>query len=176
MLRIEELQQIMPLSGQRTTRFLNPLNSAMVEFNITSHQRMAGFLAQLAHESGQLRYVRELWGPTPAQRGYEGRKDLGNIHAGDGMRYLGRGLIQVTGRANYDTCGKALNVDLLSNPELLETPELACRSAAWFWATHGLNELADAGEWEKISRRINGGTNGLAERLAFTRKALEILT
>ncbi|HXE49549.1 MAG TPA: glycoside hydrolase family 19 protein [Ramlibacter sp.] len=176
MLRIEELQQIMPLSGQRATRFLNPLNSAMSEFSITSRERMAGFLAQLAHESGQLRYVRELWGPTPAQRGYEGRKDLGNIHAGDGVRYLGRGLIQVTGRANYDTCGKALGADLLSNPELLETPELACRSAAWFWSTRGLNALADAGEWEKISRRINGGANGLAERLAFTRKALEIFT
>lgn len=174
-LRIEQLNQIMPLAGSKATRFLNPLNTAAAEFHIDTPRRMAGFLAQLAHESGQLRYVREIWGPTAAQGRYEGRKDLGNVFPGDGKRYMGRGLIQVTGRANYAACGKALGVDLLSNPEHLEFPELACRSAAWFWHTKDLNQLADVGMWERICKRVNGGYNGMAERLAYTQRALQVL-
>jgi len=174
-LRIEQLHQIMPLAGSKAVRFLNPLNTAAAEFHIDTPRRMAGFLAQLAHESGQLRYVRELWGPTKAQGGYEGRKDLGNIFPGDGKRYMGRGLLQITGRSNYAATGAALGIDLLSNPEYLELPELACRSAAWFWDMKGLNQLADVGMWESICKRVNGGYKGMAERLAFTQTALQVL-
>jgi putative chitinase len=162
-----QLKQILPLAGARADTFCGPLNAAMAEFGINTADRQAAFIAQVAHESGQLRYTRELWGPTPAQRAYEGRADLGNTYPGDGFLYRGRGLIQITGRANYKACGAVLGLDLTLFPELLEQPMYAARSAGWFWKTHGLNELADAGDQVKITRRINGGTNGLAERLAF---------
>lgn len=88
------------------------------------------------------------------------------------MKFKGRGLIQITGRNNYHECGKALGVDLITNPELLETNDLACRSAAWFWASRGLNDLADKGDYIRICRRINGGLNGLKERQAYYVKAM----
>ena len=87
------------------------------------------------------------------------------------MKFKGRGLIQITGRNNYHECGKALGVDMITNPELLETNDLACRSAAWFWASHGLNDLADKGDFERITKRINGGLNGYQERLAYHARA-----
>lgn len=121
---------------------------------------MAAFIAQIGHESGQLVYVREIWGPTPAQTKYEGRADLGNTVPGDGLKCRGRGLIQITGRANYAACGEALGLDLINHPELLEQPQYACMSAAWFWATKGLNTLADAGDFDRITKRINGWLNG----------------
>jgi len=118
-------------------------------------------------------------GPTLAQQGYEPPSEkateLGNTQPGDGFRFRGRGLIQVTGRANYGTCGQALGVDLESDPGQLANPELACRSAAWFWKSHGLNELADAGQFQDITRRINGGLTGEADRLAFYSRAQEAL-
>lgn len=139
----------------------------MERHSINTPARQAAFLAQIGHESGRLRYVRERWGPTAAQRGYEGRADLGNTQPGDGKRYMGRGLIQITGRANYRRCGEALGLDLINRPELLEVHAHAAMSAAWFWSSRGLNELADAGEFDKITRRINGGQNGREERLAL---------
>ena len=139
-------------------------------------KRVAAFIAQIGHESGQLKYVKEIWGPTLAQTKYEGRKDLGNTVVGDGSKYLGRGLIQITGRANYMTCGEGLGLDLIKQPELLEKPQHACMSAAWFWATRGLNTLADAGQFDKITRRINGGQNGAAERKTLYEYALKVLT
>ncbi|MDO8033884.1 glycoside hydrolase family 19 protein [Janthinobacterium sp. SUN128] len=163
--------QIMPLAGRRATLFLAPLNAAMVEFSIDTPQRQASFLAQVGHESGQLRYVREL----ASGAAYEGRADLGNVIAGDGVRFKGRGLLQVTGRANYAACGVALNLDLLAAPQLLEQTTAACRSAGWFWQSRGLNRLADAGDQERVTRRINGGVNGLAERLALYAAARKVL-
>ena len=171
----QQLLQILPSAGQRAGVFAPVLNTAMQRFQIVGAKRVAAFIAQIGHESGQLVYVRELWGPTPAQSRYEGRKDLGNTEAGDGFKFRGRGLIQVTGRANYAACGEALAVDLIHHPELLEQPQHACMSAAWFWATHGLNTLADADKFETITRRINGGLNGLAERQAFYAAALKVL-
>ena len=162
-----QLQSIMPFAKARIPAFIAPLNGAMQEFHINNPARQAAFIAQIAHESGELRYVREIASGTA----YEGRKDLGNTIPGDGMRFKGRGLIQITGRNNYAECGKALGVDLITNPELLETTDLACRSAAWFWASRGLNDLADKGDYIRICRRINGGTNGLKERLAYFVKA-----
>ena len=119
--------------------------------------------------------MREIWGPTKAQAKYEGRADLGNSVKGDGSKYRGRGLIQITGRANYAECGEALGLDLLTHPELLEKPQHACMSAAWFWSSRGLNTLADAGKFDTITLRINGGQNGAADRRALYARALEVL-
>jgi putative chitinase len=166
----------MPAAGALALEYLPHLNNAMAEFGIDTPQRQASFLAQVAHESGQLRFTREMWGPTPAQRGYEGRIDLGNTYQGDGFRYRGRGLIQITGRTNYRACGAMLGADLLNFPELLEGPALASRSAAWFWRKNNLNALADAGEQVEICKRINGGKNGLQERLNFYAAARQVLT
>lgn len=147
-------------------RFAEPLNAAMQANAIDTPARQAAFLAQVGHESGRLRYVRELWDPAkcPWQGRYEGRVDLGNTQPGDGSKFRGRGLIQVTGRANYQACALALRLPLLNHPELLEEPQHAAASAAWFWASHGLNHLADIGDFEKITRKINGGLNGFEDR------------
>ena len=151
-MNLAQLLEIMPCARQRATVFYKPLVDAMGEFEINTIPRQASFLAQVAHESAQLRYVREL-APGTA---YENRRDLGNVIPGDGVRFKGRGLLQVTGRTNYKACGRALGLDLITRPELLELPANACRSAAWFWKEHGLNELADEGDQTKVTRRING--------------------
>jgi len=172
MITIDDLKAICPVSSvKRMELFVAPLDAAMREFDIDNPAREAAFLAQLAHESGGFHYVEEL----ASGSSYEGRSDLGNTEAGDGVRFKGRGLIQITGRANYQRCSDALGVDFVENPELLETPVNACRSAAWFWKSHGLNELADAGDFLRITKRINGGTNGWAERQAYWERAKNAL-
>ncbi|MCF5224740.1 glycoside hydrolase family 19 protein [Pseudomonas syringae] len=171
----EQLLKILPNAGQRVGVFVPALNTAMGKYQIITRERITAFLAQIGHESGQLRYVREIWGPTSQQLGYEGRKDLGNTVAGDGSKYRGRGLIQITGRANYTECGEALGLDLIHHPQLLEQPEHATMSAAWYWSSRGLNSLADKGDFLQITRRINGGTNGLADRQALYDRALKVL-
>lgn len=171
----QQLLQILPNAGRQAGVFVPVLNTAMNRYGIVGTLRTAAFIAQVGHESGQLRFVREIWGPTAQQAGYEGRTDLGNTVKGDGSKYRGRGLIQITGRANYAACGEALGLDLLSKPELLELPQHAAMSAAWFWSAKGLNTLADQGDFVKITRRINGGTNGMADRQALYDKALKVL-
>ncbi|MFL1391133.1 glycoside hydrolase family 19 protein [Pseudomonas tritici] len=171
----QQLLQILPNAGRQAGVFVPVLNTAMGKYGIVTRLRIAAFIAQVGHESGQLRGVREIWGPTAQQAGYEGRAHLGNTVKGDGSKYRGRGLIQITGRANYAACGDALGLDLLSKPELLEQPQHAAMSAAWFWSTSGLNTLADQGEFVKITRRINGGLNGQADRQALYDKALKVL-
>lgn len=159
-LTLAQLLTIMPYAKARGEKFLPALNAAMAEFKIDSEARQAAFLAQVGHESGQLRYVAEI----ASGAAYEGRKDLGNTVKGDGIKYKGRGLIQVTGRTNYVAVSKALGIDCVNKPELLESTENACRSAAWWWASKGLNELADAGNFLAITKKINGWTNGLKDR------------
>ena len=171
----QQLLQILPNAGPVAGVFVPVLNAAMGHYQIVGAKRVAAFIAQIGLESGQLKYVKEIWGPTAAQAKYEGRKDLGNTVAGDGSKYRGRGLIQITGRANYMACGEGLGLDLIKQPELLEKPQHACMSAAWFWATKGLNTLADADQFDKITRRINGGQNGAAERQALYARALKVL-
>lgn len=170
-----QLRSIMPdLSEDLAAKYQQPLNDAMVAFGIDqSMGRQAMFLANVAHESQELRRTREIWGPTPAQLGYEGRADLGNTQKGDGFRFRGRGLFQITGRANTRDCSLALYGDerLLDTPELLEEPDGAAHSAGWFWQAHGLSLLADAGRFEAVVRVINGGTNGMDERLHFYARA-----
>ena len=149
------------------------ITAAMAEFGIDTVPRQAAFLAQIFHESGKLRYSVELWGPTDQQRTYGNR--MGNGGSEDGYKYRGRGWIQTTGHDNYKATGEALGVDLLANPERLGEPEWAARSAAWYWSRHGLNALADTGDFERITKRINGGLNGYPERLALFDKAQEAL-
>ncbi|WP_417070841.1 glycoside hydrolase family 19 protein [Niveibacterium terrae] len=153
------------------------LTEAMAAYGINTPLREAAFVAQVAHESGRFQFLREIWNPKqcPWQARYEGRADLGNTHPGDGPTFRGRGLIQITGRANYAACGKALGLDLINHPELLEEPRHAADSAGWFWATHSLNELADKRLMTDITRRINGGLNGLGDRLALYDRALKAL-
>jgi putative chitinase len=161
----------MPNSISRIDQWIEPLNEAMAEYEINTPLRQAAFLAQIAHESGELRYVREI----ASGEAYEGRADLGNTKAGDGKRFRGRGLIQVTGRANYEACGKALGLPLLDFPEMLELPTYAAKSAAWFWKSRGLNELADNGSFKEITKKINGGYNGWTDRQKFYERAKAVV-
>ena len=176
----QQLLQILPNAGRQAGVFVPVLNAAMGKHGIVTRMRIAAFLAQVGHESGQLRYVREIWGPTAQQAGYEGRADLGNTVKGDGSKFRGRGLIQITGRTNYKACGDALGLDLINQPTLLEQPQHAAMSAAWFWSTRGLNTLADAGDNANIGSLINTGRrgrvpNGAQDRQALYDKALKVL-
>lgn len=163
----EQIAQIMPHAGSRITNFLPWLNKYMAAHGIDNRMRVCHFLAQISHESGELRYTREL----ASGKQYEGRRDLGNVKAGDGVRYKGRGLIQITGRYNYSLASKAAGVDFLTHPELLETPQWATWSACWYWEKKGLNLMADRDELTNITKRINGGTNGLQDRLMYLGRA-----
>jgi putative chitinase len=169
---VAQLRQIMPsLSDAKAQQYLPHLNRAMQEAGINTKPRQAAFLAQLAHESGGLRYMEEI----ASGAAYEGRRDLGNTQPGDGTRFKGRGPIQLTGRANYAAAGRALGLDLVNNPQQAASPEVGFRVAAWFWQSRGLNTHADQGNFREITRRINGGYNGLADREAYHRRALATL-
>lgn len=168
--------QAMGIPLARAEKWADGLTAAMAGAQINNRLRMAAFLAQIGHESGTLVYVKELGGPAYFAK-YDGRKDLGNTQPGDGAKFCGRGLIQVTGRSNYRACSQALFGDsrLLDQPELLEQPMWAAKSAAWYWSTRNLNALADADRFTELTRRINGGTNGLEDRKARYRLALSVL-
>lgn len=175
----QQLLQILPNAGPKAGVFAPVLNAAMGARGIVTPARQAAFIAQVGHESGQFRYLRELGNDQ-----YLARYDTGTLAArlgntpaadGDGQKYRGRGLIQVTGLANYRACGEALGLDLVNHPELLEQPQHAAASAAWFWQSRGLNTLADRGDFVGITRKINGGTNGLADRQALWERACKVL-
>ena len=180
MLTEDALAQIMThLSAEKRAQYFPFLKQAMDEFEINTPLREAAFLAQVAHESAEFRFMEEIWGPTPAQKRYEPvtqkSKELGNTQPGDGKRFKGRGPIQITGRANYTTYGKALNVDLIADPTRAATPEVGFRLAALFWHRNGLNELADKEFFKTITKRINGGFNGLEERTRYYVRAKAVL-
>lgn len=170
------LAKAMNIPLARAQKWAPALTEAMVEGKINTRLRQAAFLAQIGHESGSLVYVKELGGPSYFAK-YDGRKDLGNMQPGDGAKFCGRGLIQVTGRTNYRSVSQALFGDerLLFSPELLEKPEWAAKSAVWFWTTRNLNALADADRFTDLTKKINGGTNGLEDRKARYRLALSVL-
>lgn len=171
------------LSVLQAAPWLEYIEAAMAAYAINTPARQSAFLAQIGHESGGLRYVREIWGPTPAQARYEGRADLGNTQPGDGKRFRGRGLIQMTGRANYASTRDRLQAkfpnckvpDFEACPEALAVPKWAALSAGDFWESRGLNALADEGDFERITKRINGGLNGQDDRMALYAAAQEIL-
>lgn len=167
----EQLSEIMPNAKSRIDKFLPVINKWADTFSISTKMRMAHWLAQVAHESGELRYTKEL----ASGKAYEGRKDLGNTQLGDGVRFKGRGLIQITGRANYTAYAKFCGYDVVAKPELLEQPVGAVKSAMWYWQTHGLNELADKDKFLTITKRINGGTNGKDSRWAYLARAKQVL-
>lgn len=176
-LTAEQLADIMPNAGpSRIARYLDPLHVAMTDADIDTPLRAAMFLAQIAHESAQLVYTEEI----ASGAAYEYRKELGNTQPGDGRRYKGRGLLQITGRANYADCSRWMTSGdenlFLDNPELLATDALfACRSAAWFWRSRALNPATDRADVVTVSRRINGGINGLADRIRLYDRARIVL-
>jgi len=182
------------------SKWLQPLEDTFAKYDINTFQRQACFIGQCAHESGNFKVLQEnlnysaeglmkTWPsrfPTkeiadqyarqPAKiagKVYNGR--LGNTSEEEAAKYLGRGLIQLTGKENYGNCGSGLGVDLLSDPDLLSTPEYAALSAGWFWNKKGLNALADAGDLDTMTKRINGGLIGLDDRKAKIAKALSVL-
>lgn len=147
--------------------YLEPLNAAMREFGITHGERPVMFVPQVVHESGAFRYTSELWGPTKQQLRYDDNgslaRALGNA-PGEGYQWRGHGLIQVTGYYNHKKVAEHFKIPISDIAAWLTTPAGACRSAAHFWATNGCNELADAFDFVGVTKRINGGYNGLAER------------
>lgn len=173
-----QLRQIMPtLKQAKADAYIGSLNTALTAGEINTAKRIAAFLAQIAHESGELRYFAEIWGPTKQQLKYEPPSDLakrlGNTKPGDGKRFKGRGPIQITGRFNYAKYSPLIGLadTLLTQPELLERPEWGFKSAAAFWKLNGLNELADDEKFVAITKKINGGVNGLAERVKYWERA-----
>lgn len=189
----EHLKNIVPgITDNRISVFLDYLNKYMPQYEINTPRRVAAFLAQVLHESGGFKFTRELWGPTKQQMRYERDKRqpwvgdnprnalafaLGNTEEGDGAKFKGHGLIQVTGRSNHKKCSIALFGDhrLLKTPELLTTPEYAVMSACWYWKSRGLNEKADTPGIKDETKGVNGGLTGLTERQEYFDRAIETL-
>jgi putative chitinase len=167
----DKLQGILIHASEvHVSRYFPHLDSLMEPNLINTPLRMAHFLAQLGHESGELRYSEEI----ASGDAYEGRADLGNTEPGDGRRFKGRGLIQLTGRANYQSYGTARGMDFTTDataPLLATDPLRAVDVSCWFWTKHNLNTFADADKVEKVTRIINGGLNGLADRKAKLARA-----
>jgi len=163
------------IAPRANSAFVDELASAMNAIlpasGLTTPLRLAHFLAQAAHESDGFRTLTEYWGPTQAQKNYEGRKDLGNVKRGDGKLYLGRGIFQLTGRANYRTIGRKLGLPLEDEPALAAEPRHAVRIAAEYWKSRKLSTPADANDLVTITRRINGGLNGLSDRERYLARA-----
>ena len=166
-----QLLHVMPNAGSRADTYLPIINGWAEHFRINTKIRMAHYLAQIAHESGELRYTKEL----ASGRAYEGRKSLGNTQPGDGVKYKGRGLIQITGRANYRKYANYCGFDVVGTPELLERPLGATKSSMWVFQKFGCNELADADNLKAIRKRINGGFNGLAQCEVYLERAKKAL-
>lgn len=168
----ELLTAIMPAAGVYKAQIFAPLLERRMSMSgIDTPLRVAHFLAQIGHESGQLRYVEEIASGVA----YEGRIDLGNTEQGDGKRFKGRGLIQLTGRANYAEYSNYAGIDYVSHPEWLSRPEDAVAVSCWFWGQRGLNKRADEDDLKGVTRRINGGYNGLADREQLLNRAKKVL-
>ena len=156
------------IAGSAADKYYSPLNDTMNKHNIDSPIRQAHFLSQLMHESGNFKYSSEL----ASGAAYEGRKDLGNTQPGDGVKFKGRGLIQLTGKDNYNKFGDYLGKDLLTNPEIVATdPKLSAEAAGWYWDKKNLNKYADQDNIQEVTRRINGGFNGIDERMKYLKLA-----
>lgn len=167
----DQIRRMFPSAGSRLDAHLPFIGPALERAEIDTPERIAAFLAQLAHESGEYQFMEELADGSA----YEGRLDLGNTHPGDGMRFKGHGPIQITGRANHRECGYALNIALEAEPTLICTPAYGTASAAWFWNSRKLSPLADRRWFVAITRIINGGLTGLASRCAYWHRNRAIL-
>ncbi|KAA5532752.1 glycoside hydrolase family 19 protein [Taibaiella lutea] len=171
---LDQLKKICPFAPRGFDAYVPYLNKFMPMYGIDTIDKVRAFIAQVAHESGSFRYTSEL----ASGKDYEGRKDLGNIHPGDGVKFKGHGLIQITGRSNHLECGKALGIDLINTPLLLTTPKYAVQSACWFWQKRKLNEIAERnkdGWFIDITKKINGGLNGLRDRQEFWERAMKAI-
>lgn len=142
---------------------------------LDSGLRLAHFLAQAGHETMGFSRMVEIWGPTPAQRRYEGRRDLGNVKPGDGFRFRGRGIPHLTGRDNYRRFGKLIGVDLEGQPDLAADPAIAMAIGGAYWTARRINAPADRDDIEAVTELINGGLNGLEERRRYLARAKTIL-
>jgi len=168
----EELRKIAPQASKANIDLYTPLlNKYMKMYSIVGVLREAAFLATIIHESCSFAYTEEI----ASGAAYEGRTDLGNTEAGDGKRYKGRGLIQITGRYNYSAASAALGKDFINHPELLSEPDNATHVSCWWWKTKGLNEIADTGDFKRVTRIVNGGLNGWNNRLKIYNRAKEVL-
>lgn len=165
----EQLGLIMPMSGNRDA-WSHLLTVEMDRAEINTVIRAAAFIAQAAHECNELRSLVELTGGQI----YDGRADLGNTRPGDGPRFKGRGIFQLTGRANYHAASLVVGIDLEANPEQAADPQVSVKTAVWYWQSRGLSALADVFDFRGITRRINGGYNGLLERTDYYHRALEV--
>jgi len=159
----QQLRAMLPNAGSRLDAHLPYIETALEEGKIDTPQRIAAFLAQLAHESGEYRYMEEIADGSA----YEGRADLGNIYPGDGVKFKGHGPIQITGRDNHHDCGVALGIDLIEDPRKITLPEYGTASAVWFWNSRSLSLLADRDWFKAIAKIINGGLNGLSDRRMY---------
>ena len=170
----ENLKAIMPhASVADIATYVSPLNKVLHDFDLATTVRACAFIAQIAHESGSLRYKEEI----ASGAAYEGRRDLGNTQPGDGKRFKGRGLIQLTGRHNYRQCGQALNLPLEQNPELVvKDPYTNAAVAGWYWQSRNINAAADQGDFQRVTRLINGGLNGYSDRVQFWERAKRVLS
>ncbi|MDO5525665.1 MAG: glycoside hydrolase family 19 protein [Prevotella sp.] len=172
----EQLLKIMPTAPNRVDKYLVFINRYASEFGITTSLRMSHYLAQIAHESAELKYTKELASGAKYDTG-KLAVTLGNtpVADGDGQKYKGRGLIQLTGKANYKAYKEYCGFDVVASPELLEKPLGATRSSMWFWWKHGLNALADKDDVKAVTKRINGGYNGLTSRTKYLERAKKAL-
>lgn len=166
-----QLHQMMPNAGSRLDAHWPYINPALEWGLVVTPPLVAAFFAQGAHESGEYRYMEEI----ASGEAYEGRLDLGNTELGDGVKFKGRCPFQITGRANYVACGKALGLPLLDHPELIALPEYGTKAAVWFWNSRDLSILAGQGWFKTITRVVNGGYNGWIDRLNYYVRDLQIL-
>ena len=158
------------ITNENLVKYLPLINDALDKYGIDTPMRVCHFLAQVVHESGSFNFTTEL----DSGEAYEGRADLGNTNPGDGPLFKGRGFIQLTGRANYLAYSKVTGEDLIKNPALVAI-KYPADVAGWFWSQHNLNALADQDGLTAITKMINGGTNGLADRLFYLGKAKSVL-
>lgn len=166
------LKKIAPASREEIIGpLVQYLNKYMPQYEVNTHLRVCHFLAQAAHEAASFRTLEEY----ASGAAYEGRKDLGNTQKGDGIRYKGRGIFQLTGRANYRTIGAKLGYDLENNPRLAQTHEVSVLTALEYWKSRNLNGLADADNVELITRRINGGLNGFDDRKKYLARCKRVI-
>jgi putative chitinase len=169
----EKLSVVMPRAlPAKIDLYFDPLVTGMKKYDITSNLRMAHFIAQIAHETASFLYAEEL----ASGAAYEGRSDLGNTQPGDGKRYKGRGLIQLTGRANYAAYSKDSGVDYVAKPDLVATdPFVGVDVACWYWNKRGISKFADQDDVKAVTRAINGGYNGLDDRIQYLVRAKGVL-
>lgn len=173
----EQILAIMPNAKDRVDKYLFWLNHYAEQYHINTKLRWAHFLAQIAHESGEMKYTHEL-GRTSYFLKYEtGKlgKTLGNTHKGDGARYKGRGFIQLTGRANYTKFSADSKIDVVNRPDEVENPQLCVMVSMWYWDTHGCNEASDDDDIVKVTKKVNGGINGLKSRQVYYSRAKKVL-